>query len=223
MPRKWSANWKGGVGFRGDADRDQLIHTLGNLTLLTSRLNTKVSNARWPGRSGKREALKKFETLLINRDLLERAGEAWSDDAIRARTDAMAPMILEIWPAPPGHRSGFGGSKKRAQRKIDLADLINAGLLQPGATLYPRLKAFSGKVATLLPDGQIDVEGVTYPRPRNAAGAILGKPRNGWWLFLVTREPKRSLSAVRREYIERLSLDADEVGDDDGDDDDDEG
>src|SRR5206468_1335713 len=44
MPRKWELHWPDPDGQRSASDRDRLIHTIGNLTLLTGRLNAKVSN-----------------------------------------------------------------------------------------------------------------------------------------------------------------------------------
>jgi hypothetical protein len=40
MPRKWALHWPLPQGSRGESERDQLIHTLGNLTLLTGKLNS---------------------------------------------------------------------------------------------------------------------------------------------------------------------------------------
>ncbi|MCK1466655.1 MULTISPECIES: HNH endonuclease family protein [unclassified Bradyrhizobium] len=40
MPRKWQQHWP--VQGIDEEDRDRLIHTLGNLTLLTGKLNSTV-------------------------------------------------------------------------------------------------------------------------------------------------------------------------------------
>src|SRR5207244_7668458 len=45
MPRKWLANWP--LDGHDEAERDRTIHTLGNLTLLTPKLNSKQSNGPW--------------------------------------------------------------------------------------------------------------------------------------------------------------------------------
>jgi hypothetical protein len=202
-------------------DRDRLIDTLGNLTLLTGRLNTKVSNAAWLGRGGKREGLEGHDVLLLNRELLRKAGDAWTDEAISERTDELANLIVEIWPVPKGHRSGFSHEKGTLGRKVDLAELINAGSLQPGMPLFSRDKKVVDPVATLLPDGRIDVGGRVFGAPSAAAGSIRGRPTNGWRFFLVDRASRRSLRDVWRDYVDTLSVDvedaeaADEVGEDD--------
>jgi hypothetical protein len=113
MPRKWLAHWPL-PDTVDEADRDRTIHTLGNLTLLTGRLNSKVSNGPWLGTGGKREGLEAHDVLFLNRELLKKAGSQWTDEAMRARTKEMAEVIIEIWPVPPNHRSGF--SKIGSQR-----------------------------------------------------------------------------------------------------------
>jgi hypothetical protein len=97
--------------------------------------------------------------------------------------------------------------------------LINAGSLTVGMHLFPRRKKHAARVATLLADGHIDVDGISYPRPSPAATAIAGKPTNGWWFFLVDPAAKRSLRDVWRDYVDSLAVD---VEDDDADEDNDE-
>jgi hypothetical protein len=221
MPRKWMTNWPLGDGSRSEAERDQIIHTLGNLTLLTGKLNSKVSNGPWLGEEGKRQGLQEHDVLILNRKLLEKAGARWTDDAIRERTHELTGIIIQIWPVPAGHRSGYTPSKPRLRKKVHLADLIGAGALEPGLTLFPRRKKFAGRVATLLPDGRIEVDGTAFGSPSDAASTMTGHHTNGWWFFLVDQASRRSLRAVRRDYVTQLAVDAEE--DDTDDDDDDEG
>ncbi len=221
MPRKWGQHWPPAEGFRGDADRDQLIHTMGNLTLLTGKLNSKVSNAAWLGRDGKRQALEGHDVLLLNRELLRGHPDSWTDADIHLRTDELARLILAIWPAPAGHRSGFAEkARHRPHHKPQLADLISAGLLEAGMRLFPRRRQFAERLVTLLPDGQLDVEGSAYAKPSAAAAALTGRQTNGMWFFLVDRASRRSLRDVRREYVDARSVDAeDDEGEDDVDED----
>ena len=213
-------HWGPSSGANGEADRDRLIHTIGNLTLLTGKLNTKVSNGPWLGTRGKREGLEDHDVLLLNRELLRKAGDAWTDEKIRSRTDEIAKIVIAIWRVPEGHRSGVSDEKPRLRRKVDLAELINAKLLEPGMPLFPRQRKFAERVVTLLPDGRVDVDGIAFPTPSSAAVSMKDKPTNGWWFFLVDQESRRSLGRVRREYIDTLPVDVeDEEGDDEDDDD----
>jgi hypothetical protein len=219
MPRKWHAHWPV-KDADGEADRDRIIHTLGNLTLLTKKLNSKVSNGPWVGSEGKRKGLEAHDVLMLNRQLLDTAGEQWTDDAIRVRTHKLASVIAQIWPVPPNHRSGVTPVRPKIRKKIDLSDLINGGALVPGMALFPRRKKYSHRVATLLPDGQVEVDGLAFASPSDAASAIVGKRANGWWFFLTDQVPQRSLRDVRQEYVDAMAVDAqDDEPDDDGDED----
>jgi hypothetical protein len=218
MPRKWHANWLLQEG-RGEADRDRIIHSLGNLTLLTGKLNSKVSNGPWLGTYGKRSGLEDHDVLVLNRELLKKAVERWTEDSIRLRTQELAGVIGQIWPVPPNHRSNVTSVQPRLRKKIDLSDLINGGALQPGMSLFPRRKKYSHKVATLLQDGQVEVDGVTLSSASDAANAIVGKRTNGWSFFLTDQASRQSLQKVRRDYVNAMAVD---VEDDEPDDDEDE-
>jgi hypothetical protein len=213
-------HWPLADGARGEAERDALIHTAGNLTLLTSKLNTKVSNGPWLGESGKRHGLEAHDVLFLNRELLKAAGENWNDAAIRTRSDDLSKAIIEIWPVPEGHRSGFAQEKVRPRHRVDLSDLLSAGYLQQGIQLFPRRKKHAASIATLLPDGRLDIRGTVYSTPSEAAKAITGAAAlNGWSFFLVDQQPRRSLRDVRLEYLQSIAVD---IEDDDSDDEPDE-
>jgi hypothetical protein len=219
MPRKWHTHWAIQDG-SDEPDRESIIHTLGNLTLLTGKINSKVSNGPWPGNAGKRALFEKHDVLVLNRDLLKKGGDQWTDQAVRTRTKELVRIISQIWPVPPNHRSGFAGYRPTFRRTVDLADLITGGALQPGMPLFPRRKKHSDKVATLLPEGKIDVDGKAFSSATEAATAIAGKRTNGWWFFVTDPATKHSLRNIRRDYIDAMSVDAeDDDQDDDGDDD----
>lgn len=216
MPRKWQHHWPLQEGERQE-DRDRLVHALGNLTLLTQKLNSKVSNGPW---DGKREALQHHDVLVLNRKLLEDAASGWSESLVRRRTDMLIERLLRIWPVPAGHRTNVHTSRPPARARITLADLVAAGNLAGGIPLYPKRKAFRHRVATLLPDGRIEAEGVIYDSPTGAASGLGIRNTNGWNAFLVSVEPRRTLTDVWREYRDEMAMDADD--DDDADDNDDE-
>ncbi len=158
MPRKWQANWP--LDGHAASERDALIDTLGNLTLLTGRLNSSVSNGPWSGESGKRNALSNHDVLMLNRELLELAGDTWSESDIAARTEHLMDVIIDIWKVPEGHESSGGRSEERQRRRVELSDLIAAGLLSEGMTLFARRASLAGRTATVLSDGALDVDGV---------------------------------------------------------------
>jgi Protein of unknown function DUF262/Protein of unknown function (DUF1524)/Restriction Enzyme Adenine Methylase Associated len=203
MPQSWQTNWP--IGESNESQRDATVQSLGNLTLLTGKLNSKVSNGPW---TKKREALKEHDVLKLNMELLDRAGEAWTEQLIANRTSELIGYITEIWPAPQGHISSFVASPRQDRRRTTIADLIGAGLLESGATLYPRKKRIVDVTATVLSDGGIDVAGVRYTTPSGAASSISGGSENGWWFFLLTPTGRRSLSDLWHEYRNLNSVDA---------------
>jgi hypothetical protein len=217
MPRRWPAHWALPEG-RMAADRDAILDTIGNLTLLTSRLNSKVSNGPWAGQGGKYAALHSHDVLILNRQLLGQAKDGWDDEHIRARTEQLIDVITEIWPVPEGHQSRTERIERRPTRKVELADLIADGLLAEGATLYARRRRLAGRTATVLSDGALDVDGIRYSSPSGASRAVSGTSGNGWWFWLVDPISKRSLTDLWREYVDQRDVD---VEDDDSPDDED--
>jgi Restriction Enzyme Adenine Methylase Associated len=190
--------------------------------LLTGKLNSKVSNGPWLGPEGKRSGLEAHDVLVLNRQLLKTSVIAWTEDSIRIRTKELAVVIAQIWPVPPNHKSSVTSVQPRHRKKIDLPDLINGGALQPGMSLFPRRKKYSHKVATLLPDGQVEVDGVTFSNASDAANAIVGKRTNGWWFFLTDQASRQSLRRVRDDYVSAMAVDVDVDEPDDDDDEDEE-
>ena len=77
------------------AKREQVIETLGNLTLLNGRLNSSISNASW---NIKRSAIQESDNLFLNRRLLDESSNAWTEDDISRRGEWMHSTIVDIWP-----------------------------------------------------------------------------------------------------------------------------
>ena len=75
--------------------RNTLIHSIGNLTLATQKLNSSMSNDPW---ASKRDELQEHSVLLLNNELLSQP--SWSEEAIRARSRRMAKLVSDRWPGP---------------------------------------------------------------------------------------------------------------------------
>jgi hypothetical protein len=82
---------------RTSLERDHLLHTLGNLTLTTARLDIGLSNRPWVE---KIEQIQKHGSLALNRELVDRHPAAWDEAAIHERGLRLADMIVAIWPGP---------------------------------------------------------------------------------------------------------------------------
>ena len=78
------------------AMRDEVIHRLGNLTLVEHGLNSKLSNKPW---ADKKPILLKEDNLYINKELLNHAPSChWDEEQIRLRGERLADYIIRIWP-----------------------------------------------------------------------------------------------------------------------------
>lgn len=98
LPQKWQAHWPlppEGLPAQAAAEREELLHTMGNLTLLTKKLNPSISNGPW---SQKQQEILKYSALALNRDLGE-TGD-WNEGTIRQRSDALFEIARREWPMP---------------------------------------------------------------------------------------------------------------------------
>ena len=99
MPVGWrEKEWPLPEGIDRDAatyQRNTLIHSIGNLTLVTQKLNSSMSNDPW---QCKRDELQKYAVLLLNNELLSQS--SWNEESIRCRSRRMAELVSESWPGP---------------------------------------------------------------------------------------------------------------------------
>lgn len=185
LPQRWQSKaWPLRRGVTED-DRRALIHTLGNLTLVTKPLNSALSRAQWTGAAGKREALKAHSVLRLNRDIIEGWPRSWSEEAISDRTEELINCVLRIWPAPAGHNVQVEHKKPLNMHDVTFADFLELGILADGDVLYPIPKKWTGRYGTVLANGQIRVDGSKYDSPRDAEKAITGKPHASGWRFFA--------------------------------------
>ena len=103
MPVGWRiAEWPLPEGIDTDAatyQRNTLIHSIGNLTLATQKLNSSMSNDAW---ASKRDELQGHSVLLLNNELLSQP--SWSEETIRSRSRRMAKLVSERWPGPASEK-----------------------------------------------------------------------------------------------------------------------
>lgn len=108
LPQSWRQHW--GIELDGVPDRERAeleaqltaereshVHLLGNLTLVTKKLNPSVGNSAWPT---KREALDTHSILHINRDLVRDGEETWDEAGIDLRGRRLASLVVAHWPGP---------------------------------------------------------------------------------------------------------------------------
>lgn len=96
MPQKWEKNWPLPKGKdKGEAMiyRNKLIDTIGNLTLLTQKLNDSISNGPW---TTKCKEFGKYTILNLTRALLDK--DPWDENEIKTRSSKLAGVAIKVWP-----------------------------------------------------------------------------------------------------------------------------
>lgn len=213
MPQKWGQHWPLPDDVASH-DRDALIHTLGNLTLVSKALNPSMSNAAWHGVQGKRAALNAYSSIKLTADAITRADEAgqgWDETLIQERTEALIDEILAVWPVPSGHTNeGRHGGTATPQGEASVQDLLKAGLLVPGQVLVSGNGKYPAARATVTADGLLEVDGKYYETPSGAGKAATRKRAvNGWWFWRVNDIEGPRLRELRQQLAPE-SADEDE-------------
>jgi hypothetical protein len=214
MPQSWERHWPLTDGCT-EQNRNDRIHKLGNLTLLSSKLNSSVSNGSWGGEDGKRSSLLKRDVLFLNRSVTDDAGLVWDEGKIDARTEGLIDDILAIWPVPPGHQSSARAKKEVSTIRVTIQDLIAADLLHPGQALYPCDSKSTEVTAVILQDGSIGIGDNISDSPSGAGRFIRNRAINGWGFWLLDPITKKSLRDVRTQYLDQLMADGADIESDD--------
>ena len=96
-PQNWQRHWKEDLDFGGSDEEkrhlDQLVHLIGNLTLVA--YNPKLSDHPW---TKKRELLGRDRLEMNRRLLLDMEGTTWNEAEIRRRSRQLAGYVNRIWP-----------------------------------------------------------------------------------------------------------------------------
>lgn len=95
MPQSPSDEWLRYLGSTW-AEEYYFLHTIGNLTLVTQKWNSAMSNAPYPK---KREDLRDHG-LKLNSTYFADGPKKWNGQAILERSRFLADIIIQIWPAP---------------------------------------------------------------------------------------------------------------------------
>jgi hypothetical protein len=151
--------------------RNAVVDKLGNLTLLTQKLNSSVSNGPY---SVKMPAIRAHSSLALNRDL--NAWGSWDEATIRERAEVLFKVARRIW-QPPVRGEGF--KKVMSNSPATISGARNG--LPPNGTRCDF--TYAGKVFhAIVESGEITVEGYSEKfRSFSAASrAVTKTSRNGW-------------------------------------------
>jgi uncharacterized protein DUF262/uncharacterized protein DUF1524 len=114
MPQKWQQHWPLADGSKGltvidrltlepsapgyaeSAERDRVVQSIGNLTLLTQQLNISISNGPW---ADKRRKIAEHSVLPLNQ--MAATLQAWDENVIKSRAQELLNRALVIWHGPP--------------------------------------------------------------------------------------------------------------------------
>lgn len=196
LPQRWETTWPVSTPEAAE-ERQVRVHRLGNLTLLTGKLNVRVSNGHW---SAKRAALQDHNTLVITGRIVGRTQDiGWDEELIDQRTHELIDALLSVWPVPRGHKGEIADSRARVFSGVDVKDLISAGLLAAGDKLIATHRDYKGGEATISADGTIMVGNRTYNSPSAAAQSLRKTSTNGW-VFWATANG-RKLRELRSEFM----------------------
>ncbi len=185
MPQKWQAHWPVPGFAHLDPDdfdydrsvaqsrRESYVNKFGNLTLVTSPLNSSVSNGPF---SEKMPALRAHSSLKLNRELND--FHHWDEDTIAARGAALFEIARTVWIAP----KSVAVALPELGRPSD-----NGGMPRDGTICSFSYggKQYQGRIEAQA----LRVDGFEQPFSAFSAAsvAITGTSRNGWrdWHLLT--------------------------------------
>lgn len=92
MPKKWEQHWNALDTQEEINHRNYKLLTLGNLTIITKNLNSKLRNSAW---SNKKSVLQQFSSLPLTTQytLLDE----WNETTINQRAEDLETIALQIW------------------------------------------------------------------------------------------------------------------------------
>ena len=101
MPQAWEEHWELGP-VHSRENRNWMVHGIGNLTLVSGKLNKDLSHGPWAGPEdlpSKQRGLRDHSKLELNSRLLRDHSERWDETSIAARADSLFHAAQAIWPS----------------------------------------------------------------------------------------------------------------------------
>jgi len=102
LPQQWQTHWPLAEATPENQERrGRLLHSIGNLTLVTQAFNSALSNEPF---AVKRQEIVTTSLLMLNTHFQRYDdNHAWDEDEIVARADSLFAYALKIWPMPKTH------------------------------------------------------------------------------------------------------------------------
>ncbi len=215
MPQAWTpTTWPlPGVGEAAAeaAQRNVILHSLGNLTLVTDKLNPELSNGPW---AHKRPRIEEHGVLRLHSTF--RHMDVWDETTILDRSAKLAAVALQVWPHPDSEPADIYGIQAKVRRDLEpvgalsasvgdrasLAWMIQEELLEPGEQLVDHMPSRDAVYeATVGEDGYITLStGERFQSPSGAAKHARGHATNGWKTWRVPRLGGRRLAEIEEAF-----------------------
>ena len=99
MPKKWENHWTPVANEEEKAKRNRLLLTLGNLTIITTTLNTSIRDADWDTKKngkGEKHGLKHYASGIDTFSQYMDKPE-WTEEVIKERANFLLSKAKEIW------------------------------------------------------------------------------------------------------------------------------
>ncbi len=116
MPQTLSEWWQSELGEDWESHHEQLLHTLGNLTLTS--YNSELSNNSYP------EKRKLFAQSHIELNRYFADVEHWNEGEIQRRADALTDLALTVWPYFGPAREPLRASNGLAASTVDVTSTL---------------------------------------------------------------------------------------------------
>lgn len=222
LPQAWTeAAWP----LPGDGEtiaeklrRNELLHSLGNLTLVTNKLNPELSNGPW---GHKRPRIEEHGVLRLHGGF--KHSTVWGEAQIVDRGRVLTERALALWPRPnplPADLLSIASDALASRRGgrslpipttnggegVGLRELIQEEILEPGEQMEDPVPSRGVTYeATLNEDGTITLStGDQFATPSGASKHLHGRETNGWQRWRVPRLGGRRLSEIRSEFNANL-------------------
>jgi uncharacterized protein with ParB-like and HNH nuclease domain len=174
MPQTLNADWRQHLGEECEEIHREYIHTLGNLTLVTSDWNSSLSNSSF---DTKKQRLM-HHALRLNSEYFSKEVTRWDDNAIRERTNFLVDKTLEIWTATGEPLVTPNLTGRTPRQFCFLGEFIEVNSWRDIA------QQMAEGVIRLVPANEFEkvaYENNYFSREERSRSTLLS---NGWWLYI---------------------------------------
>lgn len=175
MPQKLTPEWKEELGESWQDDYE-LLHTLGNLTLITQKWNSKLSNSPY---HNKRKELAQHGLKLNSDYFSSKATDHWNGESIRKRAEWLMTYVTSIWPQYGKPTTGQNTSP--TPRSVTVL-----GETYPVASWRDVIRRTTDAIVTLAGEEFGSTVAEKLPRYFSQSDFVGASYQlsNGWWVYI---------------------------------------